>query len=74
VAATESSKTKLGRCVSMVGTSKGPAEVELAQALRDWWAACGFHIESHTEEGWRVEGPSFWVVQIPLISAGPLPA
>jgi hypothetical protein len=34
-AATESSKTKLGRCVSMVGTSKGPAEVELAQALRD---------------------------------------
>ena len=66
-AATESSKTKVGRCVSMVGTSKGPAEVELAEALRGWWAACDFHIESHMEEGWLVEGPSFWVVQIPLM-------
>ena len=66
-AATESSKTKVGRCVSMVGKSKGPAEVELAEALRSWWAACDFHIESRMEEGWLVEGPSFWVVQIPLM-------
>ena len=66
-AATESSKTKVGRCVAMVGRSKGPAAVALADALRSWWAACGFHIESRLEEGWLVEGPSFWVVQIPLM-------
>ena len=66
-AATETSKTKPGRCVSMVGTSKGPAKVELAASLRNWWAACDFHIESHLEEGWLVEGPNFWVVQIPLM-------
>ena len=66
-AATESSKTKVGRCVSMVGKTKGPAEVELAAALRSWWAACEFRIESRMEEGWQVEGPSFWVVQISLM-------
>ena len=66
-AATESSKTKVGRCVSMVGTSKGPAEVKLAAALRAWWTACEFVIERRVEEGWLVEGPSFWVVQIPLM-------
>ena len=41
--------------------------MELGEALRGWWAACDFHIESHMEEGWLVEGPSFWVVQIPLM-------
>ena len=66
-AATESSKTKVGRCVSMVGTSKGPAEVKLAAALRAWWTACEFVIERRVEEGWLVEGPRFWVVQIPLM-------
>ena len=49
------------------GTSKGLAEVRLAAALRTWWAACEFVIESRMEEGWLVEGPSFWVVQIPLM-------
>jgi len=64
---TETSKTKLGRCFSMVGTTKGPARVELAASLRAMWAANGFSITERLEEGWKVEGPDFYVVQIPLM-------
>ena len=64
---TETSKTKLGRCFSMVGTTKGPAKVELEAALRAMWEVNGFVIESRNEEGWKVEGPNFYVVQIPLM-------
>ena len=66
-AATETSKAKVGRCVSVVGTTKGPAKVAVADALRAWWSACDFAIWSRVEEGWRVETPDFWVIQIPLM-------
>ena len=65
--ATETSKTKIGRCVTIVGTTKGPARVEVACALRAWWAACEMPIRIRVEEGWRVESPDYWVVQIPLM-------
>ena len=64
---TETSKTKLGRCFSMVGTTKGPAKVELEASLRRMWEANGFTIVTRFEEGWKVEGPDFCVVQIPLM-------
>ena len=66
-ATTETSKTKVGRCFTMVGRSKGPAAVDLAGALRALWAQCQFDIVSFVEEGWRVERPDFWVVQVPLL-------
>ena len=64
---TETSKTKIGRCVSVVGESKGPAKVKIAQALRDWWAQCNYSIKQHREEGWQVQVPDFYVAQIPLM-------
>ena len=64
---TETSKTKHGRCFSMVGTTKGPAKVELEASLRKMWEANGFPIVTRVEEGWKVEGPDYYVVQIPLM-------
>ena len=71
---TETSKTKVGRCFTVVGTTKGPASVELAGSLRDLWAACEWKIETRVEEGWKVEGPDSWVVQIPLMGVTVSPA
>ena len=65
--ATESSKTKVGRCISMVGTTKGPAKVQLEAALRALWKANEFVVETRVEEGWKVESPNFYVVQIGLM-------
>ena len=65
--ATETSKTKVGRCFSTVGQTKGEAQVPLSRYLREYWAACGMTITTRMEEGWRVERPDFSVVQIPLM-------
>ena len=64
---TETSKTKIGRCFTVVGETKGPAKVTLAKLLREYWSACGFEITTRLEEGWRVERPDFYVLQIPLM-------
>ena len=64
---TKTSKTKIGRCFTVVGETKGPAKVTLAKFLREYWSACGFEITTRLEEGWRVERPDFYVLQIPLM-------
>ena len=66
-ASTETSKTKLGRCFTMVGQTKGPARVDLAGALRSYWEACEFKVTRRREEGWQVERPDFSVLQISLM-------
>lgn len=48
--------------------------MELAGSLRDLWAACEWKIETRIEEGWKVEGPDSWVVQIPLMGVTVSPA
>ena len=63
----ETSKTELGRVICVRGTSRGPAKVQLERALREYWLAADFPMaDTVLENGWSIERPDWWVVQIPV--------
>ena len=51
----DTSKTTVGRSFSMVGTTKGPAKVQVASLLRKFWSASGMQVREYREDGWKVE-------------------
>jgi len=63
----DTSKTTVGRSFSIVGTTKGPAAVPLELYLRGLWKASDFSVNEYQEDGWKVERPDYWVVQVPLL-------
>ena len=63
----ETSKTELGRVICVRGTSRGPAQVQLERALREYWLAADFPMaDTVLESGWSIERPDWWVVQVPV--------
>ena len=64
----EHSKTKHSRWVTAVGSSKGPAQVQLAQLTRDYWHAAGFKIVHRNVAGFREEGPDYMVLRVSLVA------
>jgi hypothetical protein len=63
----EHSKTKHKRWVNAVSVSEGATQVHLGDALRAYWAECGFTISTRLEGGYRVEGPDYFVLRVSLI-------
>ena len=61
----DTSKTSLGRVVCCRGESRGPARVQLADTLREYWRVAGLPLsEPVILGGFRIERPDFWVVQL----------
>ena len=62
----ETSKTDVPRVMTVVGETKGEANIHLADAVENYWGICQFQIEESREGGWLVRRPNFSVVQIAL--------
>ena len=65
----EHSKTSAyKRFVNALGKSRGPAQIELAKLLRDYWRDVNFTVEKRVEGGYQVEGPSYYVLRLSLVA------
>lgn len=63
----ETSKTGVPRVMCVPGSTEGPACVQLADALEDYWREAGIEIDETFEGGWSVRKPDFYVAQIQLL-------
>ena len=52
----------------LIATSKGPARVEFAKYLREYWRLAGFTLRTRKEAGFLVTGPDYYVLRLSLAS------
>ena len=64
----EHSKTGHSRYINAVGLSSGPAQVRLADFMREYWRLAGFIVRSRQEAGYLITGPDYYVVRVSLVA------